>query len=518
MTHTVCETALVCARTGGLKQVMALFGQWQARRAGGLAAGLVTFGLVVTTAVWAEASSSPPEADEVARFVGTASLDPARPGPVASPAVQPPASAVAAAPTISPTVTRAPLPVRPLPRIVSRPDGLYVSTTGAPFVARGANYARLAENAAGNVYHSTFEPGRYDRARVTAFLDQIRHDGYNTVRVFIDHGSGGGDHGIGRGIGTHDKVYGPYMDNVAAFVLAAAARGVYTMPSLDGFPVNSYYWDMVGREGGGNAQNMDGQNLSYMERGRVLAKAEYMANFVIALAARIGAARYTAILAYESDNEAYFETNKAPFNKATGVVVPFNGVTYDMADPVQRQQAADASLAEYTIRLKRKLAAVDPNALLAMGFFSYQAVHKQGPDGFATRCESNCEGGGKYWYPGRAGILSYWGAVDLLDVHMYENHGAPVLNALEMQHRKDPYIIGEFGAYKKYYNHDLTRAAYAMRDLQKEGCALGAKGYLYFTWDTTEPLASLDQFFHMTDNNGAINGVLAPIIRPDPCR
>jgi hypothetical protein len=499
---------------------MALSGQRWVGRVSALTAGLAAFGLVVATAVWAEASSSTPEADEVARFVGTVPRDPAPRGPAAAPAARPSASAPAALPTVRPTPILVPRPVRPLPRIVSRPDGLYVSTTGAPFVARGANYVRLAKNAAGNVFHSTFEPGRYDRAKVAAFLDQMRHDGYNTVRVFIDHGSGGGDHGIGRGIGTHDKVYGPYMDNVAAFVLAAAARGIYTMPSVDGFPVNSYYWDMVGGEGGGNPKNMDGQNLSYMERGRVLAKAEYMANFATALAARIGVAHRTAILAYESDNEAHFETHKAPFNKATGVVTPFNGVTYDMADPVQRQQAADASLAEYTIRVKKSLAGVDPDALLAMGFFSYQAVGKRGPDGFAIRCESTCEGGGKYWYPGRAGILSHWGAVDLIDVHMYENHGAPVLDSLEMQHRKDPYIIGEFGALKAYpaYNNDIFKAATAMRDLQKEGCALGAKGYLYFTWDTTEPLASLDQFFHMSDHNGAINGVLAPIVRPDPCR
>lgn len=405
-----------------------------------------------------------------------------------------------------------------LPRIISRPDGLYVADTGQPFVARGANYTRLATDAVGTVYHSTFEPGRYDHGRVVAFLDQMRHDGYNTVRIFIDPGSAQGDHGIGRGLGTYDKVYGPYMDNVTLFVSAAAARGIYTMPSLDFFPTNSYYWGIVEREGGGTAQNMDGHNLSYMESGRVMAKAEYIANFATALGERIGTVQRTAILSYQSDNEALFETSKAPFHKMSGTVTPFNGVTYDMSVRADRQQAADASLAEYTIRLKAALTRVEPDALLAMGFFSYQAVGKQGPDGFAVHCETNCEPGGKYWYPGRAGILSYWGAVDLIDVHMYEHHGAPVLNALEMQYRKDPYIIGEFGALKSHYGNDIVRAAYAMRDLQKEGCALGAKGYLYFTWDTTEPLASLDLFFHMSEQRGAINGVLAPIVRPDPCR
>jgi hypothetical protein len=419
-------------------------------------------------------------------------------------------------PSVSPTVVFRPRP--PLPRIASRPDGLYVAATGEPFVARGANYTRLAKDSVGNVYHSTFEPGRYHHAKVVGFLDQMRHDGYNTVRVFIDPGGAKGDHGIGRGLGTDDKMYGPYMDNVARFVSAAAARGVYTLPSLDYFPTNSYYWGLVGRLGGGNAPNMDGQNLSYMEGGRVAAKAEYLANFATALGERIGKAQRSAILAYQSDNEAFFETNKAPFHQMSGEVKPFNGVTYQMSDPTQRQQAADASLAEYTIRLKRALSEADQGALLAMGFFSYQAVGKKGQDGFAVHCASGCSTAhGTYWYPGRAGILSYWGAVDLLDVHMYEHHGAPVLDALELRHRKDPYIIGEFGAPKSHYS-DITRAAYAMRDLQKEGCALGAKGYLYFTWDTTEQLASLDQFFHMSEQGGAINGLLAPIVRPDPCR
>ncbi len=253
-----------------------------------------------------------------------------------------------------------------------------------------------------------------------------------------------------------------------------------------------------------------------MERGRVAAKAEYMKNFATALKERIGARYTTSILAYQSDNEVYFESHMAPFNKKSGTVTPFNGVTYDMADPAQRQQAADASLAEYTIRVDRALTEADPDALHAIGFFSYQAVGKKGPDGFATYCESNCSG--DFRYPGRAGILSYWGAVDLLDVHMYEHSGAPVLDALEMQHRKDPYVVGEFGAFKEAYGNDLTRAANAMRDLQREACRLGSDGYLYFTWDTTEPLASLDKFFHMTERNGAINGVLAPIVRPDPCR
>ncbi|HEX4816870.1 MAG TPA: hypothetical protein VFV66_29370 [Nonomuraea sp.] len=405
----------------------------------------------------------------------------------------------------------------PLPRVASRADGLYNAATGAPFVSRGANYTRLAKNAKGQVYHSTFEPGIYNRTKAVAFLNQMKHDGYNTARVFIDHGTSGGDHGLGRGLGTYDKAYGPYMDNVASFVMDAAARGIYTVPSLDYFPTNSYYWGIVAKEDGDGPVNMAGQNLSYMERGRVAAKADYVANFATALLDRIGQEHRTAILAYQSDNEVHFQSNKAPFHKMSGSVTPLNGVTYQMRDRADRQQAADASVVEYSVRVKRKLSTVDPNALLAMGFFSYQAVGKKGADGFAVYCDTNCSATVDYRYPVRAGILSYWGKVDVLDLHMYEHHGAAVLDLHAMGSRKDPYIVGEFGALKSYYGYNITKAAYAMRDLQRNMCRLDASGYLYFAWDTYEPLASLDLFYQLTEKSGAINGQLAPIVRPNPC-
>jgi hypothetical protein len=488
------------------------------RRMIGVAAGVAIVAIVATSATWAMASeddSSPPPAavaDEGARR----ELGPA------SEAETPQAETSSQAQTSRP-VLASPSPWhvaarRPLPRIVSRPDGLYVGAGGPRFVARGANYTRLARDSAGTVYHSTFQPGVYDSRRATAFLDQMQHDGYNTVRVFIDPGDAAGEHGIGGGMKVNQKLAGAYMDNVANFISAAENRGIYTMPSLDEFPTNSYYWGIVGRAGGGNPQNMDGRNLSYMEGGRVEAKSAYVANFATALADRIGAQRRTAVLAYQSDNEAFFETNKAPFNKMSGDVTPFNGITYHMNDKFDRQQSADASIAEYSVRLKRALAAVEPDALLAMGFFSYQAVGKQGPDGFAKFCASGCASSGEYWYPARAGILSYWGAIDLIDVHMYEHHGRSVLDALEMSNRKDPYIIGELGALKSAYGNDIVRAANGMREVEKEACALGAQGYLYFTWDTTEPLASLEKFFHLSEQGGAINGQLAPLVRPDPCR
>jgi hypothetical protein len=66
-----------------------------------------------------------------------------------------------------------------------------------------------------------------------------------------------------------------------------------------------------------------------------------------------------------------------------------------------------SSLVEYTIRVKPRLTAVDRNALLAVGFFSYQEVGKAGADGFVVHCDADCSPTVDYRYPLRAGILSY---------------------------------------------------------------------------------------------------------------
>ena len=296
--------------------------------------------------------------------------------------------------------------------------------TGATFRPRGANYVRLRTTQGGVAYHSTFEPGAYDADRARRTLDGLRAAGYNTVRVMIDPGGtdAADPHGIGRGMGTSDPVYGPYMDNVANFAAMAAERGIYVLPSLDQFPQNDRYWGIVAStNGAGGTPNMAGRNLSYLDKGRVAAKEEYMRQFAAALLARIGPWRASVILAYQADNELYFEANQAPYDKLSGTVTPLNGLTYDMADPAQRQQSADASLVEYSRRVKRGLQAGDPEALLTIGFFTNRAVGKAGYDGFKTYCSTSCTPGVDYRVPGRPASLSIFGVADFLDIHAYPN-------------------------------------------------------------------------------------------------
>lgn len=429
----------------------------------------------------------------------------------------------AAAPAPGPPPSPAPAPQGPH-RIRADRTRLFDTVTGSTFKPRGANYVRLRTTRSGITYHSTFEPGFYDAERARRTLDAMRSAGYNTVRVFID--AGGTDasdpHGIGRGMGTADRVYGPYMDNVANFAAMAADRGIYVLPSLDHFPQNSHYWGIVGRTNGAEGTpNMAGRNLEYLDKGHVAAKAEYLREFAAALLARIGAHRASVILAYQSDNEVFFEANQAPYDEMSGTVTPLNGLTYDMADPAQRQQSADASLVEYSMRVRRGLLAGDPEGMLTMGFFTNHAVGKPGFNGFQTYCSTNCQPGVDYRVPGRAAALSIYGVADFLDIHTYPDaspwNAASDLDTIERGLFERPFVIGELGALKSVYGGDIGRAAVAMRDAQVATCRLGAQGWLFWTWDTHETLASQPLFFHLDEAGGAINRQLAASARPDPC-
>lgn len=405
-----------------------------------------------------------------------------------------------------------------LDKIKVNQSGLYDSVTGKTFIPRGANYIRLAQTPNGAVYHSTFEPDHYDPAAVQAFLNQMQHDGYNSVRVFIDPGTFTAPfHGISENVNSRNPIYGRYMDNVASFVKEATKRGIYVIPSIDGIPANIYYYSIAGQPG----PNIAGNNILYLDKGFITAKTEYMKQFSSALLARIGVQNSSAILAYESDNEVFFDASKAPYDKLSGTVTPVNGVQYDMSKTADRQQSADASLVEYSHRIKKGLQAADPDALLTMGFFTNNAVGKTGFNGLATSCSTNCQSTVDYRVPGRAAALSIFGAVDFLDIHLYPSsasyHPDNDLGSIEYTLFKKPYIIGEMGAFKTVYQNNITQAAYGMRDTQKATCGLSAKGWLFWAWDTHENLAGQPSLYMLSDNNGAINGQLAPIARPDPC-
>jgi|SRR6185436_4099041 len=402
-----------------------------------------------------------------------------------------------------------------------------LTADGKPFTPRGTNYIRLTSDGAATPYWyiSTFEPGLYNPTAVRNMLGQLSYDKYNTVRTFIDIGNERNDgqgsvHGMGRGMSDNRPVNPEYMDNVADFVRAAKERNIYVIPVLYRFPQNCYYYTIVQNGGvcGTNALtvNVAGRNALYIDKGHVNAKAEYLKQFSSALISRLGSSN--GIFGYASDNEGYFEANKAPFATMAGTVVGSDNRTYSMSVPAERQAVADNSFANYTTKVKAGLRAGDPNGKLIVGLYSLFAVNKTSFDGFATYCSNDCNPAIDYRYPVRGKVAD----VDIIDVHFYPrnaNTGYTVqndFNTVEYKQFVKPWFVGEMGAHRSFYGNDITSAAYAMRDAQTAACKLGSKGSLFWTFDTQD---NDDQryLFSLSESGGAINGVLAPIANPTFC-
>lgn len=422
-----------------------------------------------------------------------------------------PAAEATAAPPTAPTG---------LPAIKTDGTRLYDSATGATFRPRGANYIRLAtaEKSHG-AYHSTFEPGHYDPADAQAVLDGMQKaSGYDTVRVFVDSGDGFYDHGLITGTDQPDGLDQAYLDNFADFVRRATEHGIYVLPTLEAFPLNPHYVDIINRvDGGAPNPAIAGNNQWYMDAGFIEAKKEYLRNFVTEMKKRLGAGT-TGILAYSMSNEAFWETTKAPLNRTTGTFTGPDGVSYDMTKPDRRQQAADASMVLAANAAVAGVREADPDALTTIGFFTPHAVGVAGYDGFSSPCVDHpaCR------YPGRPAAVAYWSNIDFIDLHTYPGTLplAQDLATAEVSEIHKPYVLGEFGALKETFP-DVTKAAYAMRDLQVASCGLGAQGWLFWTYDTDlvpPVLAYQDLFWSLADRGGAINGLLAPVVRHDPCQ
>jgi hypothetical protein len=106
--------------------------------------------------------------------------------------------------------------------------------------------------------------------------------------------------------------------------------------------------------------------------------------------------------------------------------------------------------------------------------------------------------------------------IDFVDLHAYpgfelnlkqhvENFG---VNGME----EKPIIMGEFGGEISRFS-SIQDAAKRLVKWQVESCSYGFDGWIFWTWDLTEQ----PDFFNALMKDGAINGVLAPVIRPDPC-
>jgi hypothetical protein len=364
-------------------------------------------------------------------------------------------------------------------RVVDGAGELFDTATGSRFVARGNNLIRL------NGYHVTLDPGFYDSARIEQTLTDMERDGYNVVRLFHDHRIGGlveGSTGLSPA----------YLDSAVDLLRRAKAHGVQVMFTQDWLPDGDAY-------AFNSDPGIDGINSAYLSTGGVDANARFFADFARGLIDR-GAA-LDALLAYELRNELHFTATDLPFSRHTGTVTTANGRTYDLAIASARRRMLEDGLLHWTERTRNAVLAVDPTALVAVGFFQPMGPNtsRMGDDRIietaAAITRSSADFIDLHGYPG--------GDLDLPS--LVENFGLPRVTA-------KPILLGEFGASHQAYP-TAEDAVRALLDWQVTSCRFGFDGWLLWTWDTTEQ----PEFWNARDAAGLLERSFAPATRPNPC-
>lgn len=394
-------------------------------------------------------------------------------------------------PTTSPTKTPSPPPQHRLGiRIVDGVGEFYDRITGEKFVPRGMNYVRLGPqtkmDGSSTFGHSLFDPGKYDSAKVGADLQKMHADGYNVIRVFLSPDTMGTSSG---GLSS------AYMNNIIDLLEHAKQSGIYVMFTQDWIPGGKY----------GEILNTDCcstfalMNANYLPPAGLKANRVFFQDFAKELIERKAPTEY--ILSYQLRNEMFYDMDQPPLSFTSGTVTTANGKTYDMSSAADKRTMVEENNVYWIDAVRAAILEVDPTALVSVGFFVPQEPNpaRVGDMRFSV------------------GIPVIWQSqIDFIDLHAYpgfelnlkqyvENFGMAGL-------QEKPIVMGEFGGEISRFP-SIFKAAETFVDWQVESCKYGFDGWIFWTWDLNEQ----PDFFNALMQDGAINGVLAPVARPDPC-
>lgn len=375
-------------------------------------------------------------------------------------------------------------------RVVNGVGEFYDRVSGEKFVPRGMNYVRLAQqtkaDGSATFGHSFFDPGKYDSSQVAGNLAKMHADGYNVVRVFLSPDT------MGTPTGGLSE---PYMKNVAGFLEYAKSNGIYAIFTLDWIP-GGKYGEILSRDCCSEFALM---NANFLPPAGLRANQAFFQDFIKDLYALN--APIEMILSYQLRNEMFYDSDQPPLSLPSGVVTTANGKSYDMSKAGDKERMLEENLVYWIDALRTSILQVDTTALVSVGFFHPQEPHRSriGDPRLVVSAPA-------IWQS----------KADFIDLHAYpgfdlnlqqyvENFG---VNGMEIK----PIIMGEFGGEVKRFP-SIQAAARKFIDWQVESCKYGFDGWIFWTWDLDEQ----PDFFNALMNGGAINGVLAPIIRPDPC-
>jgi len=371
-------------------------------------------------------------------------------------------------------------------------------TTGNAFVPRGNNYIRLATLTLpnGNPFpgHSTFVVGLYDANRAESALAAMQTNGYNVARVFLE---GCCQNTIGDPAGGLSSAY---IANVVDFLQRARTHGIFVITTTSWLPAFGGY--------GPNCPEypqFNDINLFKLCPEAVPDSVKFFHDFVQALIQK--GAPLDAVFAYELDNEYTYKSSYAPLTWTSGTITTANGKTYDMGSAVSRQQMMDDGLIYFTDQMRAAILALDPTALVTVGFFVPQAPNptRVGDPRVITVYPAMAMSTADY-----VSIHPYPIAGDLTFAQYAQNFGF-----VGYQQQK-PVVLEEFGVLESNYPVESTAATVA-HDWQVQSCAYGIKGWAFWTWDTSNSEQVDGPFWPASLGAGLISQTLSPAVRPDPC-
>jgi hypothetical protein len=153
-----------------------------------------------------------------------------------------------------------------------------------------------------------------------------------------------------------------YITNLVDFLQRARAHGIYVMFT------NSWLPAFVGY--GPNCPQFpqfDDVNLFELCPEAVADSVKFFHDFTQALIQQ--SAPLDAVFAYQLDNEYYYNDSAAPLTLTSGTITTVNGQSYDMGSSACRQKMMDDGLVYFTDQMRTTILALDPTALVTVGFF-----------------------------------------------------------------------------------------------------------------------------------------------------
>jgi hypothetical protein len=365
----------------------------------------------------------------------------------------------------------------------------YDQGTGEKFIPRGVNYAFVP---VGSSYtNEILRVGTYSPRLTRQDFAHLADLGYNTVRVFLDSCSGGANC-----IATPDKkgLNPAYMDNIADMMLAARETGIFIQFTSNDLPDDGGY----SQEANANSGEIFAgyRNSFYLRPQSISATRRYWRDILTTLQERHAA--FDAVLAWQLLNEQWMFRDQPPLSLTSGMVDTTTG-TYDMSDPLQKEQMVSEGLVYYIAQMKEEILLHDPTALVTMGFFVPELVAPG-------------------WYVETASLLEK-SDLDFFDFHAYPGHLSLEEHAKAfgmLGYDTKPIMLGEYGAFRHIYP-ELDSAARVLNQWVTDSCSLGFDGWLYWSYYPSDASAG-DRTWGLTDQDEYLLNLFSPVNQSDPCQ